>query len=86
MNIITAKSKKNQKLVNKAVNYLVKYNAANNERTLFEDTTEDYYNTPAHRKLDNRCKDLFNKFLDVMDELPAYQAKVIFNHSIYTEQ
>jgi len=85
-NIITAKSKKNQKLVNKAVNYLLKYNEANNIRTLYEDSTEDYYGTAAYNKLDSRCKHLFNQFLETVDELPTYQAKVIFNHPIYTEQ
>lgn len=76
MKAITAKHQAN---VNRAMLWLEKYNAFNDQRDQADgDGDEAFY-----RKLDTKCERAFDKFLTYMDELPKNQQKVIYNHPLY---
>jgi len=63
---ITAITPKNQKMVNKAVNYLEKYNSTSSARDRAYDNDEE----KEGRKLDRKCENLFDQYLTACDELP----------------
>jgi len=63
---LAAINKTHQSKVNKAIKYLVKYNTLNNLRDIADNDGEE----KTYRKLDRQCADVFDKYLDVIDELP----------------
>jgi hypothetical protein len=63
---ITAITKKNQKMVNKAVNYLDKYNSLSSERDRAYDNDEERKGI----QLDRKCENVFDQYLTACDELP----------------
>jgi len=64
---------KNQSKVNRAISWAMKYDVANDQRTIAEDNDDD----KAFNKLDRQCDKAFEKFYDLMDELPKGQRKAI---------
>ena len=64
---------KNQSKVNRAISWAMKYDLANDQRTIAEDNDDD----KAFNKLDRQCDKAFEKFYDLMDELPKGQRKAI---------
>jgi hypothetical protein len=63
---LTAINKTHQSKVNKAIKYLVKYNTLNNLRDKADNDGEE----KTYRQLDRKCADVFDKYLDVISELP----------------
>jgi hypothetical protein len=53
-------------MVNKAVNYLEKYNSTSSARDRAYDNDEE----KEGRKLDRKCENLFDQYLTACDELP----------------
>lgn len=70
---IIAKAKKNQKLVNQAVKALIAYNTANDQR----DKADGLGDEKAYNKFDRQCEKYFNKYLEVISELPKTEIKQI---------
>ena len=76
MNDITTEVKainpKYQSVVNKAVNWMVMYELANDERNIASDNTECDYeeDDKLWRKWDRRCIKAYDKYLEYMEELP----------------
>lgn len=70
---IIAKAKKNQKLVNQAVNALLKYNMHNDLR----DKADDEGNEKEYNKQNRLCEKYFDKYLEAEYELPKTEIKQI---------
>ncbi len=69
---------KNQSRVNKAIDWMRKYEEANTKRDLISDNLEcDDEDSKEWRIINRRCEQAFDKYLDVMDELPKGQQKAI---------
>ena len=69
---------KNQSRVNKAIDWMRKYEEANTKRDLISDNLEcDDEDSKEWRAINRRCEQAFDKYLDVMDELPKGQQKAI---------
>ena len=83
---ITAIKSKNQSLVNKAVNWLVKYNTFNNERDVISDNLEEYCeaeDSKEWRKVNKKCEDSFDKYQECCEDLPQYEVKNIEKSELY---
>jgi uncharacterized radical SAM superfamily Fe-S cluster-containing enzyme len=76
--MITAINKKNQKLVNKAINWLIKYSDSNDLR----DRADDNGDEKMYKKFDRVCENSFNKYLEIVSELPKREVTNI-EKSIY---
>jgi hypothetical protein len=74
-----AKNPKNNKNFNKAVQWLTKHNILNDQRTLLEDTSEAEYveDTTAWKRINKKCEDSFDKYMDYCYELPKTDVKTI---------
>ena len=76
MNDITTEVKavnpKYQSVVNKAVNWMEKYELANDQRNIASDNSEHDYeeDDKLWRKWDRRCIKAYDKYLEYMEELP----------------
>ena len=76
MNDITTEVKainpKYQSVVNKAVNWMVMYELANDQRNIASDNSEHDYeeDDKLWRKWDRRCIKAYDKYLEYMEELP----------------
>lgn len=70
---IIAKAKKNQKLVNQAVKALIAYNTANDLR----DKADGMGDEKAYNKHDRQCQRYFDKYLEIISELPKTEVKQI---------
>ncbi len=69
---------KNQSRVNKAIDWMRKYEEANTKRDLISDNLEcDDEDSKEWRAINRRCEQAFDKYLDVMYELPKGQQKAI---------
>tara|TARA_R110002020_G_scaffold51534_2_gene145809 strand:- start:143 stop:379 length:237 start_codon:yes stop_codon:yes gene_type:complete len=77
--ILQAINPKNQSLVNKAINWLIKHNNYNDLR----DIADGNGNAKDYKKYDNKCINSFDKYLDYLYELPKNQQKAIENLDIY---
>ena len=77
--IIKAITKKNQVTVNRAINWLIKYNTSNDLR----DLAYNEYDTKAYRKYDRVCEKAFDKYLEYMEELPKREQKQIEKSELY---
>lgn len=76
---------KNQKNLNKALSWLIKHNKYNDERTLLEDSSELEYveDSTAWKRINKKCEDSFDKYLEYCDELPKGQVKLIEKSELY---
>ena len=63
---ITAINKVHQSRINKAVKTLIKYNELNDLRNIADDNGEE----KIYKKLDRQCLNTFDKYLDIVSELP----------------
>jgi len=70
---ILAINPKNQKLVNKAIRHNYNYDKANSLRDIASDNDD----IKSYKKYDAICIREFDKYLDVMSELPKGQQKAI---------
>ena len=70
---------KNQSLVNKAMQWLEKHNLANTLR----DDADGSGDEKAYRVADRRCEHTYDRFLDIMEELPGNQRAAIYNSDLY---
>ena len=68
--VIEAIKSKNQGKVNRAVNWLLKYNTANDNEKMYD-------------KYDKVCEKTFDKYLDAMWHLPKYEQKQIEKSKLY---
>ena len=86
MTTLKALNPKNQKLVNKATDWLIKYNNASDLRTkasdnLYEDEYEE--DSKEWRKHNRAAERAFDMFLGYMDELPKKEQKQIYKSELY---
>lgn len=70
---------KHQSKVNKAVKALLKYNELNDLR----DKASDLDQEKEFKKLDNLCAKYFDKYLEIIDELPARERNNIEKSDLY---
>jgi len=75
---IKAISKLHQSKVNKAVEWIIKYNALNDLRNLAYDMDDE----KLVRQYDRKCENAFDKYLTIVMELPKRERKQI-EKSIY---
>ena len=86
MSKFTAIKSKNQTLVTKAVNWLVKHNAFNNTRDLVYDNLDENvceYDSKELRQIDRKCEHSLNKYSEYCEELPKYEIKNIEKSELY---
>ena len=77
--ILQAIKSKNQGKVNRAVNWSIKYNTANDMRNEADgDGNEKMYN-----KYNTICEKAYDKYLDAMWHLPKYEQKHIEKSKFY---
>lgn len=78
-NTLQAKNKKHQTNFKKAINWLIKYNSFNDIRNIAEgDGNEKEYN-----RVNKKCENSYDKFLDYMEELPKYEQNKIYKSELY---
>jgi hypothetical protein len=78
-NTLQAKNKKHQANFKKAINWLIKYNSFNDIRNIAEgDGNEKEYN-----RVNKKCENSYDKFLDYMEELPKYEQNKIYKSELY---
>lgn len=75
---ILAINKIHQSKVNRAVKTLLKYNALNDLRNIADDNGEE----KLYKKLDKNCLNTFDKYLDIVSELPKRE-KALIEKQIY---
>lgn len=69
---------KNQSKVNKAIEWMRKYDDANDKRNLISDSLEcDEQDSKEWRAINRRCEQAFDRHLEIMDELPKGQQDAI---------
>ena len=71
-------NKKHQSKVNRAVKNLLRYNALNDLRNIADDNGEE----KLYKKLDRQCLNIFDKYLDIVSELPKRE-KIQIEKQIY---
>jgi hypothetical protein len=81
MKNIIAKNPKNQVKVNKAVNWLVKHNAYNDERNQVSDNLGE--DCKEWRRINKKCEDSFDKYLEYLEELPKREQAQITKSELY---
>lgn len=75
---ITAISSKNQSLVNRACQWLIKHNVANDQRDLISNNLEcEEYESKEWRQINKKCEVTFDKYLDCTSELPKREVAQI---------
>ena len=70
---------KNQSKVTRAVNWLIKHNEADKLRNIADGNGDQ----KAWKKANNKCESTFDKFTDLIEELPKYEQKAIYNSELY---
>lgn len=75
---IIAINKKHQSKVNRAVKNLIRYNALNDLRNIADDNGEE----KLYKKLDRQCLNIFDKYLDIVSELPSRE-KIKIEKELY---
>lgn len=68
-----ATNKKNQSNINKALYYGKAYNELNTLR----DQASDNDDTKLFNKYDRQCENIFDKYIDYLNELPKYEQKKV---------
>ena len=76
---ITAINPKYQSLVNRAVNWLTKYNELDNQRNVADSNGDDR----LYAKLDKKCQNAFDKYLECAEELPSREQSQIEKSELY---
>jgi len=75
---------KNQTLVNKAVNWLVKHNEYNTQRDFISDNLEcEEWESKEWRQINKKCENSFDKHLEYFDELPRREQQQIEKSELY---
>tara|TARA_R110000751_G_scaffold35455_7_gene87169 strand:+ start:1112 stop:1360 length:249 start_codon:yes stop_codon:yes gene_type:complete len=76
---------KNQAMVTKAVNWLVKHNEANRQRDLASDNNErdNDDECATWRKFNRLCEKTFDKYEECTSELPYREVKQIETSELY---
>ena len=77
--MLTAINKKHQSKVNKAINWLIKYSENNTLRDMASDNEDDW----DYRKYDRICIKAFDKYLEVISELPKGEVARIEKSKYY---
>jgi len=77
--MLTSINKKHQSKVNRAINWLVKHNEANTLRDHADGDGDD----KAYKKYDRICENTFDKYLDIVSELPSREVKRIETSKYY---
>jgi hypothetical protein len=77
--MLTSINKKHQSKVNRAINWLVKHNEANTLR----DHADGDGDEKAIKKYDRICELTFDKYLDIVSELPKGEVKRIESSKYY---
>lgn len=74
-----SKTKKNEKIFNKTIKALIKYNALNNlrDQALNDDDMKLY------KKADRQCETAWHKYWENFTELPQYEQKRIESSDLY---
>ena len=75
--LMKAINPKNQTILNKATNWLEKHNSFNDARDTLEENTKEY------KKIDEKCLNSFDMFLEYMSQLPKNQQKIIYKSNLY---
>lgn len=77
--VLQAIKPKNQGKVNRVLNWLIKHNDFNNQRDIADgDGNEKLYN-----KLNTKCENTYDKFLEYLEELPKYEQNQILKSKFY---
>jgi hypothetical protein len=71
--------KKNKSVFNKCIKALIKYNALNDER----DHADNEGNEKLVNRLNTKCSNAFDKYMDYLQELPKYEQKRIQSSDLY---
>jgi hypothetical protein len=71
-------NKKNQRLVNRAIYWLIQYGEANDLRNIADGQDER-----LEAKYERLCEKLWNKFQEIISELPQYEVKRIEKSVFY---
>ena len=74
-----SKTVKNKRLFNKVIKALNNYNMLNNLR----DTADNEGNDKEFKKLDNKCLNAFDKYLELLEQLPKYEQVRIEKSDLY---
>lgn len=77
--MVLAINKAHQSRVNKAVKVLIKYNDLNNLRAIADNNGD----VREYKKLEKQCENVFNKYLDVVYELPKREMERIEKSELY---
>ncbi len=70
---VNAINKKYQSIVNRAVKHHIKYDHFNDCR----DVCDGYDEEKMYNKYDYKCESTYNKYLELLDELPSREVKNI---------
>ena len=76
INMIIAINKVHQSKVNRATQWLSKYNEFNNQRDMADGNDDE----KMYKKFDRLCANSFDKYLWIVDELPKREKVNIENH------
>lgn len=76
---VTAINKVHQAKVNRACAWLSKYNSLNDLRNIADSDGDE----KAYSKLDRQCANAFDKYLDIVDELPSREKNNIEKSELY---
>ena len=72
-------NKVHQSKVNRAIKYLTKYNQLNNLRDIADGNGEE----KEYRKLDRQCALAFDKYLEIVMEIPMRERNQIEKSELY---
>ena len=67
---------KNQKLVNKSIKWLLKYNDYNNQRNICDSNGDE----KGWNKLNKKCESSYDKYLESIELLPKREIQNIENN------
>tara|TARA_B100001059_G_C17556557_1_gene437930 strand:+ start:39 stop:290 length:252 start_codon:yes stop_codon:yes gene_type:complete len=75
---------KNQTLVNKAVNWLIKHNEYNTQRDFISDNLEcEEWESKEWKQINKKCENSFDKYLEYLNELPRREQQKIEKSELY---
>lgn len=77
--LINAINKKHQTMVNRACQWLEKYNKANDQRDLADNNGDE----KMYRKYDRLCEKAWDKYEDYTSELPSREVAQIEKSELY---
>lgn len=77
--MLTAINKKHQAKVNRAINWLIKYSEANDLRNIADGEGDD----KKYNKYDRICINAFDKYLEIISELPSREVAKIEKSKYY---